>query len=94
MAKNEGYVYKTPAALRAERAGPMWTWMHLKEAVEAIDLDFAKNCNGNMEAGIRARRGLRCIKDHAAYLLSMTIRRDKQRGIAKRAQKQKSEKKT
>lgn len=75
--------YTTVRALKAEKAGVMSTWMTLKSAVEQIDLDIAKNVNGNNEAGIRARHGIRCIKECSGFILSMTLRRDKARTRAR-----------
>ena len=45
--------------------------------VESIDLDVHKNASGNASAGVRARKGLRVLKNSAAELVKLTISEEK-----------------
>lgn len=44
-------------------------WEELRTLFESIELDLKKNAKGNKSAGVRARRGLRMIKQAAADLV-------------------------
>ena len=48
-------------------------WNEIKVLVDSIDLDVHKNANGNASAGVRARKGLRSLKNAAADLVKTTI---------------------
>jgi len=48
-------------------------WQELKVLVESLDLDIHKNANGNKSAGVRARKGLRLIKQRAADLVKISL---------------------
>lgn len=48
-------------------------WTEIKTLVESLDLDVMKNANGNASAGVRARRGLRLLKNKSAELVKTTI---------------------
>jgi len=52
-------------------------WKTFKVLVESLDLDIHKNGNGNKSAGVRARKGLRLIKKHAAELVKASLESDK-----------------
>jgi hypothetical protein len=54
-------------------------WNEIKVLVESIDLDVHKNANGNASAGVRARKGLRVLKNSAAELVKLTIQEEKER---------------
>lgn len=54
-------------------------WNEIKVLVESLDLDVVKNANGNSSAGVRARRGLRLLKNKSAELVKSTIDADKDR---------------
>lgn len=54
-------------------------WNEIKVLVESLDLDVAKNAAGNASAGVRARRGLRLLKNKTAELVKATIEEDKTR---------------
>ena len=54
-------------------------WNEIKVLVESLDLDVVKNANGNNSAGVRARRGLRLLKNKASDLVKSTIEGDKSR---------------
>ena len=47
--------------------------------VESIDLDVHKNAGGNASAGVRARKGLRALKNSASELVKLTIQEEKSR---------------
>ena len=52
-------------------------WEGLKELVNALELDVHKNANGNKSAGVRARRGLRQLKNDAGALVKLTLAAEK-----------------
>ena len=54
-------------------------WNQIKTLVESLDLDVHKNANGNASAGVRARKGLRSLKNAAAELVKTTITEEKSR---------------
>ena len=41
-------------------------WQEIKVMIESIDLDVHKNASGNASAGVRARKGLRALKNASA----------------------------
>jgi len=58
-------------------------WNEIKVLIETLDLDVVKNANGNSSAGVRARRGLRLLKNKSADLVRVTIEEDKDRKSSK-----------
>tara|TARA_R110002074_G_scaffold90555_4_gene198428 strand:+ start:1252 stop:1443 length:192 start_codon:yes stop_codon:yes gene_type:complete len=52
-------------------------WTALKAIVESLELDLLKNANGNKSAGVRARKGLRLIKQKSAELVKSSLLEDK-----------------
>ncbi len=54
-------------------------WTEIKVLIESLELDIHKNANGNASAGVRARRGLRTLKNSAAELVKLTLEEDKTR---------------
>lgn len=52
-------------------------WEGIKELVNALELDIHKNANGNKSAGVRARRGLRQLKNDAGSLVKLTLNVEK-----------------
>jgi hypothetical protein len=52
-------------------------WESLKELVTSLELDVHKNANGNKSAGVRARRGLRQLKNDAGTLVKLTLTAEK-----------------
>ena len=52
-------------------------WESLKELVASLELDVHKNANGNKSAGVRARRGMRRLKDASAALVKLTLEVEK-----------------
>jgi len=55
------------------------SWDEIKVLVESIDLDVHKNASGNASAGVRARKGLRLLKNTTAELVKLTIVEEKSR---------------
>jgi len=47
-------------------------WQELKTIFESVELDVKKNAKGNKSAGVRARRGLRMIKQAANELVKIS----------------------
>ena len=58
-------------------------WQELKVLMESIDLDVHKNANRNASAGVRARKGLRLLKNQAADLVKLTVELDKAKKTSK-----------
>ena len=58
-------------------------WQEIKTLIESIDLDVHKNAAGNVSAGVRARKGLRLLKNQAAKLVKATVEADKSRKATK-----------
>ena len=52
-------------------------WNELKVLIESLDLDIYKNANGNKSAGVRARKGLRLLKQRSAELVKASLEVDK-----------------
>ena len=55
----------------------MQEWVEIKALMETLEVDVAKNANGNASAGVRARRGLRALKGEAASLVKLSLEVDK-----------------
>jgi hypothetical protein len=52
-------------------------WTELKVLVESLELDVHKNASGNKSAGVRARKGLRLLKQRAADLVKTSLETSK-----------------
>ena len=52
-------------------------WQELKTLVESLELDIHKHANGNASAGVRARRGLRLLKNESAALVKASLEQEK-----------------
>jgi len=52
-------------------------WQELKVLVESLELDVHKNASGNKSAGVRARKGLRLVKQSASELVKESLTTDK-----------------
>jgi len=48
-------------------------WDQLKVLVESLEVDIRKSLNGNKSAGVRARKGLRLVKNSAADLIRTSL---------------------
>jgi hypothetical protein len=48
-------------------------WNEIKILMESLELDVHKSANGNASAGVRARKGLRLLKNEAGSLVKLTI---------------------
>ena len=53
------------------------SWESLKTLVEELELDVHKNAHGNKSAGVRARKGLRDLKNRAGDLVKLTLEAQK-----------------
>lgn len=53
------------------------SWEQIKADVLALELDIHKNANGNKSAGVRARRGLRKLKNDSGALVKLTLAAEK-----------------
>lgn len=54
-------------------------WNELKVLVESLELDVHKHANGNSSAGVRARRGLRDLKNETASLVKLSLAFEKEK---------------
>ena len=54
-------------------------WTELKTLVESLELDVLKQASGNASAGVRARRGLRLLKNEVADLVRVSLTAEKSR---------------
>ena len=54
-------------------------WNELKTLVESLELDVLKQASGNASAGVRARRGLRELKNDVAALVKVSLNTEKSR---------------
>lgn len=54
-------------------------WEEIKVLVSSLDLDIVKQENGNASAGIRARKGLRLLKNEVAALVKESLETEKDR---------------
>jgi uncharacterized lipoprotein len=52
-------------------------WEELKKLVESLELDVVKNISGNKSAGVRARKGLRLLKQKASDVVKTSLNSDK-----------------
>ena len=52
-------------------------WDAIKQAVAEIDVDLLKNAKGNASAGVRARKGLRSLRNNLSELVKATIEEEK-----------------
>ena len=51
-------------------------WQELKTLVATLETDVTKNADGNAAAGVRARKGLRTLKQTTADLVKLTLNKD------------------
>ena len=54
-------------------------WAELKTLVESLELDVLKQASGNASAGVRARRGLRLLKNEVSDLVRVSLTTEKER---------------
>ena len=54
------------------------SWKELRVLIESLELDMHKNASGNKSAGVRARKGLRLLKQKSADLVKQSLQIDKQ----------------
>ena len=48
-------------------------WEELKTLVATLEVDVTKNATGNSAAGVRARKGLRTLKQTTSDLVKLTL---------------------
>tara|TARA_B100000131_G_scaffold204961_1_gene197068 strand:- start:1343 stop:1534 length:192 start_codon:yes stop_codon:yes gene_type:complete len=48
-------------------------WEELKTLVATLETDVTKNATGNAAAGVRARKGLRTLKQTTSDLVKLTL---------------------
>tara|TARA_B100000131_G_scaffold320847_1_gene370017 strand:- start:1637 stop:1831 length:195 start_codon:yes stop_codon:yes gene_type:complete len=48
-------------------------WTEIKTAVALLEEDVTKNASGNAAAGVRARKGLRTLKQEVSDLVKLTL---------------------
>tara|TARA_R100000152_G_C6744485_1_gene168176 strand:- start:79 stop:273 length:195 start_codon:yes stop_codon:yes gene_type:complete len=51
-------------------------WEELKTLVATLETDVTKNATGNAAAGVRARKGLRTLKQTTADLVKLTLNKN------------------
>lgn len=66
-------------------------WEEVKATVLAVELDVLKNAEGNVSAGVRARRGLRMLRNKVNDLVKVLKQEDQTRKEARKAARGKSE---
>lgn len=54
-------------------------WDDLKATVLAVELDVLKNAEGNVSAGVRARRGLRMLRNKVSGLVKVLKQEDQEK---------------
>jgi len=52
-------------------------WNDIKALIEELELHVVKNARGVAAAGVRARKGLRLLKNKATELVKLTVSLDK-----------------
>jgi len=52
-------------------------WNELKVLMESLENDILKNVKGNKSAGVRARKGLRLLKNNASEIVKVSLSNDK-----------------
>jgi hypothetical protein len=52
-------------------------WENLKVLIESLEVDIQKNIGGNKSAGVRARKGLRLLKNNASDIVKASLAADK-----------------
>ena len=54
-------------------------WQELKVLIESLEQDVVKNAGGNKSAGVRARKGLRLLKNTASEIVKTSLAHDKEK---------------
>ena len=54
-------------------------WEEFKVLIESIEQDILKNAKGNKSAGVRARKGLRLVKNTASDIVKTSLAHDKEK---------------
>ena len=59
-------------------------WDDLKATVLAVELDVLKNAEGNVSAGVRARRGLRMLRNKVSGLVKVLKQEDQEKKLERK----------
>lgn len=60
-------------------------WEDLKATVLAVELDVLTNADGNVSAGVRARRGLRMLRTKVSDLVKLLKQNDQTKKAERKA---------
>lgn len=60
-------------------------WDELKATVLATELDILKNADGNVSAGVRARRGLRMLRTKVTDMVKVLKKEDQEKKAERKA---------
>ena len=63
-------------------------WDDLKATVLAVELDVLKNAEGNVSAGVRARRGLRMLRNKVSGLVKVLKQEDQEKKLERKASRE------
>jgi hypothetical protein len=66
-------------------------WEEVKATVLAVELDVLKNAEGNVSAGVRARRGLRMLRTKVNDLVKVLKQEDQAKKEARKASRGKKD---
>lgn len=63
-------------------------WEELKATVLAVELDVVKNAEGNVSAGVRARRGLRMLRGKVSEMIKQLKAEDQAKKAERKASRE------
>lgn len=61
------------------------SWEDLKATILAVELDVLKNAEGNVSAGVRARRGLRMLRNKVTDMIKLLKQEDQAKKAERKA---------
>jgi len=62
--------------MTTENDNVLTKWEELKTLVATLETDVTKNATGNAAAGVRARKGLRTLKQTTSDLVKLTLNKE------------------
>lgn len=62
--------------MTTENENVLTKWEELKTLVATLETDVTKNATGNAAAGVRARKGLRTLKQTTSDLVKLTLNKE------------------
>jgi len=62
--------------MTTENKNVLTKWEELKTLVATLETDVTKNATGNAAAGVRARKGLRTLKQTTSDLVKLTLNKE------------------